>query len=177
MYYKESYFMKSLLFCLLVIIQFNASAGEISKVFGVGIFDTLWGDSVEDVNDVFPDGKIETYGDITQLVIKDGRSVFGLERDKKALIRFAFDSEGRLNGAAVYFDGDDYTSLISKLSTLFGEYSKPNPQSYTALQWPKDNEITLFLSLAPSTFSMETVFSIGYSGLNKPSKSKEELGF
>jgi hypothetical protein len=35
--------MKSLLFFILTIIQFNLSAGEISKVFGNGVFDTIWG--------------------------------------------------------------------------------------------------------------------------------------
>jgi hypothetical protein len=169
--------MKSLLFFILTIIQFNASAGEISKVFGTGVFDTTWGNTLNEVKNIFPNGKVEKYGEIIQFVIKDGRSVLGLKRDKKALIRFAFDSENRLSGVAVYFEGDDFSTLISKLSTLFGEYIKPSAGSYVVIQWPKDNEVTLTLSVLPSTFSTETVFSIGYSGLNKPNKSKEQLGF
>ncbi len=41
--------MKSLLFIVLTVIQFNVSAGEISNVFGKGVFDTSWGDTIEDV--------------------------------------------------------------------------------------------------------------------------------
>lgn len=169
--------MRSLLFLLLVMIQFSVSAGEISKVFSEGVFGTVWGDKIDDIKKVFPNGKIEKYGEIIQFVIKDGRSVLGLKRDKKALIRFSFDSESRLSGVAVYFDGDDFSSLILELNTLFGEYTKPKVGSYVVIQWPKDNEVTLTLSAIPTTFSMETVFSIGYSGLNKPNKSKEQLGF
>jgi len=77
----------------------------------------------------------------------------------------------------VYFDGDDFSTLMSKLNTLFGEYTKPNAGGYLVLQWPKDDEVTLTLSLLPSTFSNDTVFSIEFSGLTKPSTSKEQLGF
>ena len=70
-----------------------------------------------------------------------------------------------------------FSTLISKLNTLFGEYTKPNAGSYVVLQWPKDDEVTLTLTAIPSTFSMDTIFSIGYSGLTKPNKSKEQLGF
>jgi hypothetical protein len=169
--------MKSLLFIIFAIIQFSVSAGEISKVFGKGVFDTAWGDTIKDIKEIYPNGKTEKYGEIIQFVIKDGRPVLGLKRDKKAEIRFAFDSEDRLTGVAVYFDGDDFSTLISKLNTLFGEYTKPNAGGYVVLQWPKDDEVTLTLTVIPSTFSMDTIFSIGYSGLTKPNKSKEQLGF
>jgi len=169
--------MRSLLFFILTIIQFNVSAGEISKVFGNGVFDTVWGSTLKDIKGVFPKGKVEKYGEIIQFVVKDGRSVLGLKRDKKALIRFAFDSEARLSAVGVYFDGDDFSTLMSKLNTLFGEYTKPNAGGYLVLQWPKDDEVTLTLSLLPSTFSNDTVFSIEFSGLTKPSTSKEQLGF
>ena len=85
--------MKSLLFFILTIIQFNVSAGEISKVFGNGVFNTVWGQSADDIKKVFPSAKEEHYGEITQLVVEDNRKVLGLNRDENSKISFSFDSE------------------------------------------------------------------------------------
>jgi hypothetical protein len=169
--------MKSLLFFILTIIQFNVSAGEISKVFGNGVFDTIWGQSVDDIKKVFPSAKEEHYGDITQLVVEDKRKVLGLNRDKNSKINFSFDSEKRLNGVAVYFNGDQFSLLLVKLNTLFGEYVKQGTTGVTYMQWKQDNSVTITLSAIPSSYSMDTIFSIGYYGLDKPDVSKDELGF
>ncbi|MBA6380979.1 MULTISPECIES: hypothetical protein [unclassified Colwellia] len=169
--------MKSLLFFILTIIQFNVSAGEISKVFGNGVFDTIWGQSVDDIKKVFPSAKEEHYGDITQLVVEDNRKVLGLNRDKNSKINFSFDSEKRLNGVAVYFNGDQFSLLLVKLNTLFGEYVKQGTTGVTYMQWKQDNSVTITLSAIPSSYSMDTIFSIGYYGLDKPDVSKDELGF
>tara|TARA_R110001583_G_scaffold18641_1_gene73921 strand:- start:374 stop:883 length:510 start_codon:yes stop_codon:yes gene_type:complete len=169
--------MKSLLFFILTIIQFNVFAGDISKVFGNGVFDTVWGQSVDDIKKVFPSAKEEHYGEITQLVVDDNRKVLGLNRDKNSKIKFSFDSEKRLNGVAVYFNGDQFPSLLVKLNTLFGEYIKQGTTGVTYMQWKQDNSVTITLSAIPSSYSMDTIFSIGYYGLDKPDVSKKELGF
>jgi hypothetical protein len=169
--------MKSLLFIILIIIQFNVSAGEISKVFGNGVFDTIWGQSVDEIKKVFPSAKEEHYGDITQLIVEDNRKVLGLNRNKNSKINFSFDSEKRLNGVAVYFNGDQFSSLLVKLNTLFGEYVKQGTTGVTYMQWKQDNSVTITLSAIPSSYSMDTIFSIGYHGLDKPDVSKVELGF
>jgi hypothetical protein len=152
-------------------------AGEISKVFGNGVFDTVWGQSVDDIKKVFPSAKEEHYGEITQLVVQDSRKVLGLNRDENSKINFSFDFEERLNGVAVYFNGDQFSSLLVKLNTLFGEYVKQGTTGVTYMQWKQDNSVTITLSAIPSLYSMETIFSIGYYGLDKPDVSKKELGF
>jgi hypothetical protein len=169
--------MKSLLFFILTIIQFNLSAGEISKVFGIGVFDTIWGQSIDDTKKAFPSSKEERYGDIAQLVVEDNRKVLGLNRDENSKINFSFDSEKRLNGVAVYFAGDQFSSLLVKLNTLFGEYVKQGTTDVIYVQWKQDNFVTITLSAVPSSYSMDTIFSIGYYGLDKPDISKDELGF
>jgi hypothetical protein len=161
--------MKSLLFFLLTIVHLNVSAGEISNIFGVGVFETVWGNTLKDVKKTFPNGKIEKHGKMVQFVIKDGRSIFGLTRDDKALIRFAFDTESRLNAVVVYFDAEHYGSLVGKVVTLFGEYNQKKPY----IKWAKDGDITLSLS----GFNTDVMFTIEYSGLSKPDFSKEQLGF
>ena len=169
--------MKSLLFFILTIIQFNVSAGEISKVFGNGVFNTVWGQSADDIKKVFPSAKEEHYGEITQLVVEDNRKVLGLNRDENSKISFSFDSEKRLNGVAVYFDGDQFSSLLVKLNTLFGDYVNQGTTGVTYMQWEQDNSVTITLSAIPSSYSIDTVFSIGYYGLDKPNVSKDALGF
>jgi len=161
--------MKPLLFIVLTIIQFNISAGEISKVFGTGVFGTIWGNTFNDVKKEFPDGKVEKYGVMTQFVVKDGRSVFGLKRSDKALIRFSFNSEKKLNAVVVYFKAESYGNLLGRLVESFGQYSQSTPY----FKWEKDNDITVSLS----SFNRDAMFTIEYSGLHKPVNTKVQLGF
>ena len=80
-------------------------------------------------------------------------------------------------GVAVYFNGEQFPSLLLKLNTLFGEYIKQGTTGVTYMQWRQDNSVTITLSAIPSSYSMDTIFSIGYYGLDKPGVSKKELGF
>jgi hypothetical protein len=168
---------KSLIFIILLLVQISSSAGEIFKVFGHGVFETKWGQSITDIQNVFPSATVENYGEITQLIVEDSRKVLGFDREKNSKITFSFDSEKRLNGVAVYFHGGQFPSLLLKLNTLFGEYVKQGTSGVTYMQWEQDNSVTITLSVIPSSFSMDTIFSIGYYGLDKPDISKDALGF
>ncbi len=163
--------------CVLFLASLNVNAGEIAKVFGEGVFGTKWGASIAEVKKAFPEGKIEKYGDITHFVIKDGRTVLGVSRSKKDLIRFGFDTEARLVAVVVYFDGDENGNVLAKLHTYFGQPVQSQPGSFVTMQWPEDSSILIMLALIPSTFSNETALTISYTGLDKPETSKEQLGF
>ncbi|MFT6247228.1 MAG: hypothetical protein ACJAVU_003408 [Cognaticolwellia sp.] len=126
------------------------------------------------IQNVFPSATVENYGEITQLVVEDSRKVLGFDQEKNSKITFSFDSEKRLNGVAIYFDGGQFPSLLLKLNTLFGEYVKQGTSGVTYMQWEQDNSVTITLSAIPSSFSMDTIFSIGYYGLNK---DKKQLAF
>lgn len=169
--------MKYLIAIILLASSVTANAGEISKIFGEGVFGTKWGDTPAQVKQAFPKGKVEKYGDIIQFVVKDGRSVLGIERSSKATIRFGFDSESRLVGVVVYFKGDDFGDVLAKLSTHFGQPVEPKQGNYVTIQWPEDNSTQLMLAVIPSGFSMETALTISNTGLSKPEVSKEALGF
>lgn len=169
--------MRTLIFIAFIFFQSKSSAGEIYNVFGGGVFETKWGQTLQDIQKTFPSAKTKHYGDITQIIIEDDRKVFGLERDAKSKIHFAFDSEERLNGVAVYFTDDQFSTLLNKLQTLFGEYATTGSTGVTYMQWKQDNYVTITLSVVPTPNDVNTVFSIGYFGLAKPGKSKKELGF
>lgn len=169
--------MKYLITTILFLLSMTASAGEISKMFGEGVFGTKWGDTLSQVKQTFPKGKVEKYGDIVQFVVKDGRSVLGIERSSKATIRFGFDTESRLVGVAVYFKSDDFGNVLAKLNTHFGQPDEPKQSGYVTVQWPEDENILLMLAVIPTGFSSETALTISNNGLNKPEVSKEELGF
>lgn len=169
--------MKYLIVAILLVSSVTAHAGEISKVFGEGVFGTKWGDTPAQVKQAFPKGKVEKYGDIVQFVVKDGRPVLGIERSSKAIIRFGFDSESRLVGVGVSFKADDFGDVLAKLNTHFGQPVEPKQGNYVTIQWPEDNNILLMLALVPSGFSNETALTISNTGLTKPEASKEDLGF
>jgi hypothetical protein len=168
---------KLLIFIISLFVQMNVSAGEISRVFGDGVFDTKWGQTVNEIKKVFPSAKVKNYGDITQIIVEDGRKIFGITRDKDAKMHFSFDSRKRLNGVAVYFEGGQFSPLLLKLNTLFGEFVKQGTSGVTYMQWEQDNSVTITLSAVPSSYDLDTIFSIGYYGLDKPDISKDELGF
>ena len=62
----------------------------------------------------------------------------------------------RLSGVGVTFDTDSYITLTNKLTTMFGDFEKPNMASAT-LVW-KHKETSISLALIPATFGMETMF-------------------
>ena len=73
------YFNK-ILFLLILIFPLIADAGQIKEVFGEGIFGVKWGYTVEQVKGVHPDGKLKKQSGYTHYIIKDGRTIFDVER-------------------------------------------------------------------------------------------------
>lgn len=160
----------------ITLISVSAVANEIDNVFGSGVFETKWGLSIEEVLAVHPKGEKKKYGDVTQYQIEGGREVLGAKSDR---IVFGFDSEGRLGGVSVYYDGSDkMVNIFRKLETLFGEHESEDGVMNEApiMKW-EGEEIALTLMLLTPMFGTETYFSIVYRGLKKPSASKSELGF
>jgi uncharacterized protein YuzE len=166
--------MKFLLSILFILALNPASAASIQDVFGEGVFGIKWGDSLESIKNKYPKVERKELGEIVWLELEDSREVLGIKRQDQKL-HFSFDSENRLIGVAVYFDQDDYTTALSKLNTLFGEYEKIDG-NYMVIQW-KAKELVLSLNMVPNGFGVDTLFSIGYYGLSKPDASKESLGF
>ena len=146
----------------------------ITELFGYGVFGTQWGDSISTVAQKLPKAHKESIGDITWLEVIDSKEVLGVSR-KMQKIHFSFDAEKRLNGVAVYYDSEKHGVLLNKLITLFGEYSQVTGNK-TALQW-KNGVLVLTLVLSNDGFSANSIFSIGYYGLEKPDADKKSLGF
>lgn len=149
-------------------------AASITELFGEGVFGTQWGDKFESVLVKYPKAKKKSYGEIVWLEVKDSRKIFNIERAKERL-HFTFDSERRLNAVGATFDVESYAALTNKLTTLFGDFEKPNVTSATLI-W-KEADTTISLAIIPTTFGMETMLSVGYGGLKAPLGDKESLGF
>lgn len=166
--------MRLFLSILFLFFSLPAKAASITELFGDGVFGTQWGDKIEAVESKLTKTTKESVGDIVWLELKDSKEILGVPRDNQK-VHFSFDAEKRLNGVAVFFDQDKYTTALNKLNTLFGEYEKVEGHSIV-LQWKAD-EFILSLSMVPNGFEVNTLFSIGYSGLSKPNASKQSLGF
>ncbi|KTD98804.1 hypothetical protein [Pseudoalteromonas sp. H71] len=172
--------MRVLLSVIFLLFLSPSKAATITELFGDGVFGTQWGDSFETVLAKYPKAKKKNISDTIWLEIKDSRKVFDIDRNKQRL-HFSFDSEMRLIGVGVTFDVDSYSTLINKLTTLFGyDFEKPNVASSnmasTTLVW-KDNETSVSVGVIPTTFGLETMLGVGYSGLDKPESDKKSLGF
>jgi len=166
--------MRVLLGVIFLLFLSPSKATTITELFSDGVFGTQWGDSLETVLAKYPKAKKKNISDIVWLELKDSRKVFEIDRDKQRL-HFSFDSEMRLSGVGVTFDTESYITLTNKLTTMFGDFEKPNMATAT-LVW-KDKETSISLALIPATFGMETMLSVGYSGLDKPESDKKSLGF
>jgi hypothetical protein len=172
--------MKSLVALVVLLSAVNGYCGEIGDLFASGVFDTEWGDTIEAVEKVHPKGKRKSYSKIDHYIVRDDRTIFGIERKKGSKIWFAFDSEARLNAVSVYFKGSDFGNLLSKLDTMFGEHSVPDTENVAGAvfpTWPEDKNVKISLMYLPKTFGAETIFGIHYTGLDKPKANKKDLGF
>jgi len=152
---------------------------EVEDVFGAGVFDTKWGDSMSDVQAIFPEGAKKSYGKISHYQILDGRTVLGIEREEEDVIVFAFDSANRLISVGVHYDGYlEITNLMGKLDTLFGKHTDREVEGASApiKEWVGKG-VSLSLILLPGMFTTKTVFGIEYTGPEKPANEKEDLGF
>lgn len=153
-------------------------ANKISDVFSGSIFDVPWESSLSTAKSVHPGGKTFPGSDAVY-TIKDGRTVFGIQRDRKSEITFSFDDADRLVSVSVDFTADDMSALYNRLSTLFGN---PNPpeSAYMLATWPEDAGFTIRLIQVPpaSIFgSVKIQFNITHTPKSKPETSKEDLGF
>lgn len=160
----------------MLLISCLASADAIDDVFSDGVFDTKWGYTASDVKAVFPSAEKKLLSGIEWLEVRNSEPVLGFNRNDEK-IHFSFDSEGRLNGVAVYFSDDQYGALLVKLETLFGKWKKGDITTVPYSQWVSERGITLTLAFSPSTFSTQTVFSIGYPNLQRVKATKDSLGF
>lgn len=159
-------------------LSLGAHSGELDDVFSKGVFGTIWGQSSKEVAAQFPSGKKETLYGSTRINVEDGRAVLGISRSSDSELIFVFDTNNRLSSAGVYFDGkNDFAKLMQKLDSLFGERSPAaGVQGASVIQW-RDDQTKLSLTYTSGMFSSETILTIEHLGLQKNTKSKEELGF
>lgn len=152
-------------------------ANKISDVFSDSIFDVPWESSLSTVKSAHPGGKTFP-GNDTVYTVKDGRTVFGIERDRRSEIIFGFDDADRLVSVGVNFAADDMPTLYNRLTTLFGPHEPP-VGGYVIAEWPEDNGFIIRIFQIPpaSVFgNLQILLDITYTPSTRPPISKEELG-
>lgn len=170
--------MKYILAAITLFLSLTSYSGELDTVFSEGVFGTKWGQTYDEVFKVFPDGEKETSYGSTRITVEDGREVLGIKRDSDSEIVFAFDADGRLYHVGVTFRGsDDFSKLMRKLDTLFGERAKDEAVNAPLMIKWEDEKTTISIIYVSGLFSSEAILGIQHLGLQKNTKSKEELGF
>ena len=176
------YFNK-ILFLLVLIFPLIAEAGQIKEVFGEGVFGVKWGNTIEQVKNVYPNGNLKKQSGYTNYVIQDGRTILGVERKDKNPITFYFDANLKLYAVGIEFPNPNknFGVLLNKIDTTFGSEHITNNQSkkYNAalVNWKPDEGVSLGLMLIPGAFSSgQLIFSVKIDLLPE-SRSKKSLGF
>jgi len=173
-------FSKFLLIAIFI-YPLSVDAGQIKKVFGDGIFDVKWGYTIDQVEEAHPEGKRgESFG-YQNYIIKDGRTILGVERKSNNPIAFYFDSNGRLNSVQIDFPNPfkNFGVLVNKIDTNFGKdhvaYSE-NPKT-PEVHWKPDEGVDLHLyHVSGFIGSGRLIFMVGVK-LEPESIDKKKLGF
>ena len=170
--------MRKYIFCIGFLFYSGfANAGSIYDSFSSGVFGLPWGSSIEEVKKAFPNGKYTDKYGIKLFRVKDGRTLFEINRQKQEII-FGFDDLGRMKGVSASFRDEDYFLLKSKLNTLYGmeeENSKQHSGPYAT--WEEDDGIIISIYMQTRTFKTLTYVSIGNAKLAQPSATAKDLGF
>ena len=164
---------RGLLLASLVVISAPAMAGKVAELFSDGVFGVPWGATIEEVKKNHPEGEIKTYIGINNYVVPHAKPVLNITRQDTD-ITFTFNASQQMHAVGISFEGNEYTDVYRALSTHFG---KPQTNANdSAIRWPVDAGISMYLVAIPSGFSMKPTLTIEYT---EPfiDKSKEELGF
>ena len=167
----------------LLVISLTAFAGPISDTFSDSVFGLKWTDDIETVKIKIPGRKVDDKYGILMYTVRDGREVLKMKRTDKDKITFVFDSTRKLNGVSIEFpyDGSEsWGELLNKTTTYFGAHDTNTASGYGLnIVWPRDNNITLTLSLIPKMkvlgFDYDMLMNIGR--VVSVEASKTELGF
>ena len=155
-----------------------ASANDqLSDIFGEGVFDTKWGDSLAQIEEVHPGGKYKSSYEMHVYTVKSSRTVLGSDSKKELTFQFA-EPEEKLNKVFARFPMSDYVSISNKLTNILGEgdTNVANANGTTGyIQWESEDG-----SLTVSVY-MAVVFR-GYTYISITKRitaeaTKEELGF
>jgi hypothetical protein len=109
--------MIALLLFMLVSSQVHASS--LDEVFNDGVFGTKWNATLSEVENIFPNGKKDEVAGLMIYEIKDGRSIFGLDRNHSDFIKFHFNADHHLTAVSIELSSD-YPVAESKVSSSLG---------------------------------------------------------
>ena len=183
-----------LVLTIMVLLSYTQSGlsqpnSELASVFSEGIFDTQWGQSLEEVSAIYPDAKIYDQGKSTSYYrIKDGRTIFSIDRKKSHDITFRFDND-KLTEVVVELSSSDWVVLRDQIQANFGMY---NDNRCATIGSAADGRFSgtrqVWCDLASGIYLIESVGMSGLLGsstfltvqnraIEKVESSKSELGF
>ncbi len=146
--------MRKVIACTALAVMGEGHGAELERVIGEGVFGVPWTATVEDVRSLFPDGEIEKLDSSTLYTVRDGRTIFEVERRERDTIMFGFRDDGALISVTVGLK--DCASIYPRVIKFFGESDEP----YN----PDPNRLSTTFSMGlwrDGPFAMSLVVSIG----------------
>jgi len=105
----------------------------VDDLVGEGVFGVKWNDGLEAVRAKLPDGERSELDRFVHWTVKDGRSVFDVERRRRDRIQFAFLAD-RLGMVLLMFPACD--EVVDALTKSLGPYDEMTPDpGRTAQRW------------------------------------------
>jgi len=157
-----------------------SNAKTMSEIFGDGVFGTTWGMSIDKVKAIFPSGNTQEVFGTQRYFIKDGRSIFGIDREKDSFIGFLFGTDKKLVGVSIGMPSGtgDFAKAQNSITTAIGVESKPakNSAGVPITRWNDGTGIEIGLMQTSGMFSQSVTLTIEKKPTPKDT-TKEALGF
>ncbi|MFC1626427.1 hypothetical protein ACFL19_01850 [Pseudomonadota bacterium] len=164
----------------LIAVPSFSDAKTMLEIFGHGVFDTSWGMSIDEVKAIHPSGKTQEVFGTTRYFITDGRSLFGIEREKNSFIGFVFGTDEKLIGVSIGMPSGtgSFAKTQTSITTSIGVESKAvdNSAGVPIISWSDETGIEIKLMKTSGIFSQDVTLTIEKKPTPKDT-TKEALGF
>ena len=163
---------------LLMTASVSSANERLEEIFGEGVFETKWGDSLALVQEAHPDGKYKSASNMHFYTVKSSRKVLGIDRKNKGItFNFAEPESGLKSVAVKIGNSNDYTTALFALRNLFGDGTKglENAAKYVPVSWASDDATLKVEIYMAGIFGVSTYVTI--SKLVTSDDTKEDLGF
>ena len=162
---------------LLTTASVSSASERLEEIFGEGVFETKWGDSLAHVKEVHPDGKYESAMNLHVYRVKSSRKVLGIDRKKKDTTFGFAEPESGLKSVLVEFRGSDYSTALFALKNLFGDGTQDFENEFKsgATSWTSEDQTLKVEIYMAGIFGVSTYVAI--SKLVTSDDTKEDLGF
>lgn len=169
-----------ILFLILFFTASVANAGAVNNIFGKSVFGVDWADGLDQVKEMYPNGRTESSSGNQKYIVEDIRDIMGFSFDEANEITYVFNHDILTHIDVSFSDKkmETASALGQSLVAAFGNGQVSKPISGVVMtKWPQDNGMVLSFIQSFSTFGNGIHLNIQNTKTSPDVFSKKSLGF